>query len=612
MGLKVSQKFVNYPQIFKVFYKRQACTKKLGKPCLCFFLVLFFVFLNFSCKTPPKNDQSDNIDDTRHQVSSGLAEEIRGLTETGVLSSMLQAIEIIRTRNLTGDFGRLMNGVNALLIRFVYPDTLARLPAVDLPQIHNYTRILREGERGVYVSPTEESNDFFEHILPFLVISHFALNRLSEENAVSAQDILKDLNKAGLLRPASLLPPFFKGKINEQLAVNSRQSGERTRFYAEAERSYQQAYNISNECYPAQIGIARIRRLSGNLAEASALYSDLIVRFPDSMEIKKGLAICYNDRRDWSRAMPLIDEILLADPRDGEFILVKSFIQIEQGQFSQANNTLDAYASINPNNRTYLYLRARVQSEGNRNRDSALNYLRSILRVSPNDEEALVYAAALLLDSSRSADQNEGKELLERLQRLSGSSIDVLSLSLRDAVARESWQEAQGFLNRILTVRRNAEDLTDGYYVERGLGNNARALVFARELYERDSNSNDYTVIYISALIDNGRRDEASNLLESRLNTSGSGMISGTVKSRYFFLRSRLQANQDAALGDLRSSLFEDPRNLDALIAMFDIYHRRREERRAVYYLKQALSIAPDHPQLRRYEREYSSLLGRN
>jgi Tfp pilus assembly protein PilF len=96
--------------------------------------------------------------------------------------------------------------------------------------------------------------------------------------------------------------------------------------------------------------------------------------------------------------------------------------------------------------------------------------------------------------------------------------------------------------------------------------------------------------------------------LESRLNLANTGAI----KSLYYYLRSRLHTNQDDALGDLRSSLFEDPRNLDAIIAMFEIYHNRREERRAVYYLKQALAIAPEHPVLKRYEREYASLLGRN
>jgi tetratricopeptide (TPR) repeat protein len=211
------------------------------------------------------------------------------------------------------------------------------------------------------------------------------------------------------------------------------------------------------------------------------------------------------------------------------------------------------------------------------------------------------------MESSRPSDQNEGRELLERLRRVSGSSIDVLSLSLRDAVQRESWQEAQGFLNSILAVRRNPQDLIDAYYIERNLRNNARAFNFARELYERDTSNNDYTLIYISALIDNGRRDEASRLIESRISSTNSSPVS----SRYYFQRSRLQTNQDMALSDLRSSLFEDPRNLDAIIAMFEIYHNRRDERRSVYYLRQALAISPNHPQLRRYEREYAPLLER-
>jgi Tfp pilus assembly protein PilF len=63
-------------------------------------------------------------------------------------------------------------------------------------------------------------------------------------------------------------------------------------------------------------------------------------------------------------------------------------------------------------------------------------------------------------------------------------------------------------------------------------------------------------------------------------------------------------------MNDLRSSLFEDPRNLEALIAMFEIYHRRRDERRAAYYLRQALVIAPDNPQLKRYEEEYRQIPG--
>jgi Tfp pilus assembly protein PilF len=84
----------------------------------------------------------------------------------------------------------------------------------------------------------------------------------------------------------------------------------------------------------------------------------------------------------------------------------------------------------------------------------------------------------------------------------------------------------------------------------------------------------------------------------------------GVLKSRYYYLRSRLRSGDDAIMNDLRSALFEDPRNVDALVAMFEIYHRRRDQRRAVYYLKQAVALAPDNAVLRRYEAEYRAALG--
>jgi len=504
---------------------------------------------------------------------------------------MVEALDLIRTRELSGiDFGRMMNGINTILIRLVYPDSPVRLPAVDLPQTYNYTRIIREAERGSYTRPSENSNDFFEHILPFIAVN--------ERNASDIyNDVLRDLNKAGELRPSSVLPPYFRGMLNEYAGR-----------HAQANAEYKAAYAISNECYPALAGIARVTMLAGNTEEAAALYADLVIRYPDNISIKRQLAVSYFENRDWSRALPAIDEILQIEPRNGEFLLRKAYILIEQGQYAQANVPLDAYASINSNNRYYLFMRARVQAEGNRNRDSALNYLRSIIRSNPDDTEVLIYAARLLMESSRASDQAEGMEMLTRLRQTDGSSIDVLSLSLRDAVRREEWQEAQSFLNRILPVRRTVQDLTDAYYVERGLGNNARALTFARELYDRDNSNYEYTIIYISALIDNARRDEASRLIESRLASLGN-TGSGTTRSRLFYLRSRIQGNEEVALGDLRSSIFEDPRNLDAIIAMFEIYHNRREERRAVIYLRQALAISPDHPRLRRYRTEYASLL---
>ena len=559
-------------------------------------LLIFFFIFQFSCKTvlpetpiTVENLQNRPEEDPARSSGRGIVDEIRGLTETGILSSMLRALDLIRTRDLSAtDFGRAIIGVNVTLIRKLYPDTTAVLPMVDLPQVHTYSRIIRESEQGHYIQPPQTSTDYLEYVLPFLAL----LNETQPERLLTA---LPDLYKALNFQANSVLVPYFSGIIFE-----------RTGNFSEAGAEFLKAWEISDECYPAALALARVYNNSGMKQEALNLLSDLVIRFPDNVSVKRQLAIALYENGDWSRAEPAIAEILQRNSRDGEFLLMRANILVEQGQYIQAQTPLDMYSAILPNNRLYLFLRARIQAEAYRNRDAALNYLRSILRTYPSDDEASVYAAQLLMESPRTEDQAEGRELFRRLLGSLNPSPAVLSLGLQDAIHRENWREAQGYLSRLLNVRRSAQDLFNAWTVERGIGNNVRALAYARELYERDTANDTGIIAYISALIDTGRLEEAGRMIENRL----TAVPGGVQKSRYYYLRSRLRTGEEAIMNDLRSSLFEDPRNLNALIALFEIYHRRKDERRAVYYLKQALAINPDNPQLKRYEIEYARLLG--
>jgi tetratricopeptide (TPR) repeat protein len=520
----------------------------------------------------------------------GLADEIRSLTGAGLPSTLLKAVDLIHAQNLGAtEFGRVMNGVNVALFHHLYPDIGVQLPAPDLPQIHPYARILRDAEQGIYSSPPPESADYLEYVLPFLAL-------FDETRPEQLQRALPDLRHAETLRADAVLAPLFLGLVHER-------SGQ----LEEASAAFGRAAGVSGECYPAGLGLVRVMKHSGRRQEAMDMLSELAIRFPDNMAVKRQLALNWYEDGNWDRAEKAIAEILQRDSRDREFILMRARVLVEQGQFLQAQAPLDLYASINPNDRLYLFLRARVQAEGYRKRDAALNYLRSLIRsAGETDDEASVYAARLLLESPRSEDLAEGRELLRRLLGAGKPSLSIINLAMQDAIRREAWKDAQNYLTRLLAERRSSQDLLGAYTVERGLGNNARALAYARELYERDSSSDEGILAYVSALIDTGRRDEAGRMIEGRIG----GLPGGTLKSRYYYLRSRVRASEDAVMNDLRSSLFEDPRNLDALAAMFGIYHRRRDERRAVYYLKQALAIAPDNPQLRRYETEYARLLG--
>jgi tetratricopeptide (TPR) repeat protein len=519
--------------------------------------------------------------------SGGIVEEIRFHTERAVPSSLLNVLDIIRGRDLgSTDFGRLMNAINVTLLITLYPAVQAVMPQFDPPAVHSYSRILREAERGIYVQPQQNSIDFLEHVLPFL--AYYPAGRRETVRAEQYLSTLPDLRRAMRLNSESVLPGYFSGIANE-----------RAGRLEDAHALFSQTWELFPECYPAALGLVRVMEAQGRGQEALVLLSDLTSIFPDNFEVKRLLALTYYHAGNWSRAGAVVDEILNRDSQDGEFILIKAHILVEQGALLQAQAPLNMYTRINPNNRLYLFLRARIQAEAHNNRDAALNHLRAILRSSP-DDEVLLYTARLLIESPRPVDQAEGRTLLTRLLAAPIPSLEVISLALEDAIQREVWEDAQIYLPRLLEERRSSRDLLAAYTVESGQGNNAAAFSYARELFERDRNDQEGTIAYISALIGMDRQGEAARMIESRLN----GTERRELRSRYYYLLSQTRNNEEMKINDLQSSLFEDPRNLNALIALFEIYHHRNDERRASLYLRQALAMAPDNLRLKRFEAE--------
>jgi Tfp pilus assembly protein PilF len=550
-----------------------------------------FVGIVFSCGSAWPSHTETAIEPSPRQgtgrpAEGGVAAEIRALAEKGSPDSLQAGLEMIRSRELGGtDFGRTMNLVMATLTKKLYPNPNVRVPSLDPTQTHTYTKIIRDAERGVYTAPAPRSRDFLEYALPFLAL-------LGETRGERLLPALPDLRQAEKLNPDSALPPYFMGLVYERAGQAD-----------QAAAAYRRAREAAPDCYPASLGAARLLDAAGKAAEALKTLQDLVMQFPDNTAIKRQLALSYYHSRDWTRAAPAISEALQWNPRDGEFLLMQAHAAIEQGQILQAVAPLDKYAALDTSSRFYLFLRARVQAEGYRNRDAALTYLRSILRASSADEEAAVYTAGLLLESSRQEERAEGQEMLERFLEAENPSLLVIDMAFRDAARREAWPEAKSYLTRLLRESPEARYLLSAALVERGLGNKEAALSYARQFHEREPLSEDGTLAYVSALIDIGRRSEAGGIIESRL----ASLSGGPVKARYYYQRSRIRSDEEAAVTDLRSSLFEDPRNTNALVGLLDIYHRRGDERRALYYFKQARSFDPQNAQLRRYERTYGN-----
>ena len=569
---------------------------RLGRGCMCIGHIFCFVLsVLVSCKTANPVSETPIFSGTALREGTpilrgeGITGEILRLTETGVLPSMQRAIELIRSQGMTNtEFGKVMSAVYVFIVKRIYPDYSTNLPVPDLNQSHPYIRILRNAERGVYTAVPSNSTDYLEHTLPFLALFY----AWKQELLLPA---LPDLEKARTLKPDSALAPYFSGMVYE-----------RAGRLEEAAQAYTRCEKISQDFYPASIGLARVMLLTGKNQEALRILEKLSEFHPENITIKRQFAVTLYETGEWRRAEPIIADFLRQNNRDYEFLLMQARILVETGRYLQAQASLDTYSAYETLSRMYMFLRARIQAENYNSPDRALGFLRTLLGFFPDDREAMLYATGLLLESLRAEDQAEGRGLLRRLLQNNDRSVPVLALGVQDAVNRENWREAQSLIQNLLTVRRSARDLFYAYQIERGLGNNSSALSFARELYERDSSKDEGISVYASALIDSGRPEEASRLIDSRL----ASISGGAEKSGYYYLRSRIDTDEETALQNLRSALYENPRNLNALIAMFEIYHRRKDERRAVYYLKQAIAIAPSNPRLKRYETQYSGLMG--
>jgi Tfp pilus assembly protein PilF len=491
----------------------------------------------------------------------GIVDEIRSAAELGIPSSLQNGLSLIRDRGLgSNDFGRVMNAVISTLIQKLYPNPGLRLSVSlsDLPQTSPYTRILRGIAAGIYLEPQANSQDYLEYTLPFLAL-------LESADQQKLLNTLPFLERAQELNPRSVLALYFMGLVYERM----------NRF-SEAISAYRRAYTVSSECYPAALGLVRLMNEAGQKQEALWILQDLVVQFPDNMTVKRELALAYYRNKAWSQAEPAIQESLQRNSRDSEFILMMAHTLVERKQFLRAVTFLDQYAVSDTANTLYLFLRARIQAEGYHNFGAALNYLRSMLNRPRIDDEIAVYAAGLLLESSQAEDQQEGRELLRRLIQAPAPPLSVIEIAFQDAVRREAWAEAKSYLPRLLNEGLPSQSLLRAYTVERGLGNKTGALGYAKELHEREPSNDEATVAYISALIDLGQSGEAGTLIESRL----ASLNGGVLKAQYYYLRSRLQRDEEGVLQDLRTCLFEDPRNFDALLGMVEVYAARRSSPR--------------------------------
>ena len=288
-------------------------------------------------------------------------------------------------------------------------------------------------------------------------------------------------------------------------------------------------------------------------------------------------------------ALPLITEVLLADPLDSHFALMRAHLLVERGEYRQAAPLLDAYGGINPTDRLYILLRARTAMESAKDRTAAAGALRTGLERYPNDPEMLLYAAEVFWKGG-TEEKAEAVTLATKILAAEPSSARALRILLASDLAKGDFRTAASRADAILAAQPDFADLESLYAAYRGSGRTMDASRLAQSWRAKDPASEPAAIAWATSLVERGERTAALELIAQLL----AGKGTAAFRSSLYWLQSRLQTGEEAVLASLRSALMENGMNVDALAAMSDIYVKRADYQRARFYLKQAIAISPE------------------
>lgn len=530
-------------------------------------------FLAFSCASAPLPRTGTTL-----SAGQGLSEaqKERAAIETAIIlgspSSLEQAVELSANSKILGSAdARTYGWIAYEMARLVYPELAGSLPPSTVsPPESPLVRSFVDARNGKPAVPALDASPLLEL---FPALSIFRLKTAAAAGATLAS--VERFNRFGI--------PSAAADLARGIALE--RSGDR----AAALAAYTRSESAAPDCYPATLGKARMLVELGRGEEALAALESLAAPIADSAASRRIKALAYYAAKRWVEALPLITEVLLTDPLDSRFALMRAHLLVERGEYKQAAPLLDAYAGINPTDRLYILLRARIAMESAKDRSAAIAALRRGLERYPEDTEMILYAAEVFYGGD-SKEKQEAIVFAEKVLSEDPRSTRALKVLLSADLAAGNFASAADHADAIRATGDYYQYTESLYRAYRGAGMLTDASRLAQEWRARDPASEPAAMAWATSLVERGEKAAATELITKLLSTKGTPAYRSTL----YWLQSRLQVEEEAILSSLRAALIENGMNVDALAAMSDVYVKKADYQRARFYLKQAISITPD------------------
>ncbi len=317
----------------------------------------------------------------------------------------------------------------------------------------------------------------------------------------------------------------------------------------------------------------------------------------------KPLAFAYFETGSIAQAEATVARAIQLHEKDQELVLLRAKILAGEGNWSQARMLISTLDRTMAARADVPALEARILFRSGGDLFQAAGLARQATELEPDNPAYVELAAQIQLAVGR---EEEAAELFERALELDPDRPSAVVSLLNLRIQGEAWEAAQDLLAAVPVEHRGPEYYLAGYRIFRGIGELDRALEFAESLLAYSNPELRYQIPYLEALIGLGRVQEAATRIDEVL----SGRDDPSARSDLYVLRAQLASSPEARLDDLRSALFENPQNLDALRAIAVTYMELRDYRRAALFLKRAVALEPNDEELQAKLREAQRMGG--
>ncbi len=489
-------------------------------------------------------------------------------------ASLEKALQLLEGSDLgSSEYGGELKYVTVTLAHILYPEIAEDFPAVPSQPGGMYPALFEKIRAGKFPVVPQEEASFLTLIIPPMAC-------LFTSDPVVLEQCSEALLQADSLETRSVLPPYLLGMI-----------GEKRKRWHEAMEYYEEVLETDDSCYPAEIGWARAALETGKVGEALQHLEILAERFPENTMVMYLRSYGNYLQGDFIRALELNTDALWVKPENPSYLLLRARILEAQGNVEQAGRILLIVEKKIPENLETVYLRARILYR-QQNYEQAAEILEEALLTYPEAEKLDELYGEVLIAAGRT--DEAGAYLEEKLEQ-DPKNIRSLELLTMEARKAEEWEKAAEYIERLLVLENRDKHLEMAADIYRALGDWEKTLLYARELYENGYGGNDTILLYLESLIQTGRTEEAEAVARDTL----ADVMDSEARSALYYQLSRVLDDRNERLDALRSSLLENLHNLDALVALADLYAEGGDYRKAYRYINQAYMLAPEDPHIR-------------